>query len=105
MKFQNFINLIFLLFYNKYFCNFINFDWNSLMKSNFDPSEDENSKEKEEEINVADKLVEVSANELVGKFSCKAYICSFFIIKYQLFLPPYEETKLSRIEKIISIAI
>ena len=74
------------------------------MRSNFDPSEDENSKEKEE-INVADELVKVSADELVGKFRSKADIYSFLTLKYQLFLPPYEETKLSRIEKIMSIAV
>ena len=75
------------------------------MRSNFDPTEDENSKEKEEEINVADELVKVSADELVGKFRSKADIKSFLTLKYQLFLPPYEETKLSRIEKIMSIAV
>ena len=67
------------------------------MKSNFDPTEDENSKEKEEEINVT--------GELVGKFRSKADIYSFLTLKYQLFLTPYEETKLSRNEKIMSIAV
>ena len=59
------------------------------MRSNFDPSEDENSKEKEEEINVADELVKVSADKLVGKFRSKADIYSFLTLKYQLFLLPY----------------
>ena len=72
------------------------------MSSNFDPSEDENSKE---EINVADVLVKVFVNELVGKFRSKADIYSFLTLNYQLFLPPYEETRLSRIEKIMSIAV
>ena len=67
------------------------------MRSNFDPSEDENFKEKEEEINMAD--------ELVGKFRSKADIYSLLTLKYQLFLAHYEETKLSWIEKIMSIAV
>ena len=60
------------------------------MESNFDPSGSESSKGNEEETNVADELVKVSADELFGKFRSKAAIYNFFALKCQFYLPPYE---------------
>ena len=62
------------------------------MESDFDPRDDINSEENKEEVGVGEEIIKISADELIGKFRSKADIYNFLTLKYQLFLPPYEET-------------
>ena len=75
------------------------------MESDFDPQDDINSEENKEEVGVEEEIIKISADELIGKLRSKADIYNFLTLKYQLFLPPYEETKLSRTTKIMSIPL
>ena len=43
-----------------------------------------------------EEIIKIWVNEFIGKFRSKTDLYNFLTLKFQLFLPPYEETKLNR---------